>query len=466
MGAATRIGLLAAGLFLLSAAAAGQPFTVDVDVQNPDVAPGTGEAARFNISVTNTGDMTRTYSITYNVANPGWYFLPEYALTIPPGATDHAILYAEPGEEAGEGNIGVIITVSSGGAEVTRRPSYRIVRDRDILITKITTDDTVYDPGTPVNVTLDIKNVRQEELAANAYRAVFALDGKNTTVGIPSLIASEPETVTAGIMLDRYAHGTKTVTARVERADGAVQDTATATLQVRATERIVRDVDRRSSLFTAEKTLSVANQGNTVSQPQRLSITLPVYVAYFTAFSPEPDATRDAPGFAREYTWDVGRLDPGASVSVQYQVNRWVPALLLLLLAGAAVIGIRAYRRPHIVKRVYRKDGHHSVHLRVENRSGRPIDDVVVKDFLPSICSLVEKFDASPPERIRGGGETTELEWELGRLAAGEERILTYSLSSQVQVEGETTLPSAHMEYVSRDRRKKQHSHPAQADFQ
>ncbi|MDY6761952.1 MAG: hypothetical protein SVY41_02805 [Candidatus Nanohaloarchaea archaeon] len=464
MAAVTRVGFLVAVLLVLSAAAAAQSFTVDVDVQNPDINPSNDESARFNISVTNNADTTRTYSITYNVANPGWYFLPEYALTVDPGKTEHSILYAEPDATAIEGNIGVIITVESGGEKITRRPSYRIVRDRDILITGIATDDTVYDPGETVNASLDIKNVRQRELSANAYRAVFTLGQKQTTVPVPGLIASEPETIEAGFTLGQYVQGTKTVTAQVERLDGTVQDTASATIQVRAKEDIVRDRDHRSKLLTAGQSIMVRNEGNTVSTPQSVSTELPLYLTYFTDFSPAPDRITKT-GLNREYTWNLGRLDSGESVSVQYRVNRGVPALLVLLVLGAVVLAVRQYRKPHIVKRVYRKDGTHSVHLRVENRSGSALEDVTVKDFVPSICSLVEKFDASPPERIRDGGEVTELEWELGRLETGEERILTYSLSSQVQVEGETTLPSAHIDYVRRGRRKKRHSHPASADF-
>ncbi|MFB6294362.1 MAG: hypothetical protein ABEI97_01245, partial [Candidatus Nanohaloarchaea archaeon] len=464
MAAVTRAMLLLTVVSLLSAAAAGQQFTVDVDVQNPEINPSQDQTTRFNISVTNTGDTAETYTIRYNVANPGWYFLPKYTLALDPGETQHSILYADPPAEAVEGNIGVIITVASDGGEVTRRPSYRIVRDRDIIITGFSTDDTVYDPGTAVNVTLDIKNVRQQDLPANQYRAVFTMDGREKRVPIPSLIPSEPETLTSGFMLGQYANGMKTVEARVEQLDGTLQDSVSATVRVRETEKIVRDQARTASLFTTRRSFTVGNEGNTVSDPQTVSTTLPAYLAYFTTFTPEPSSAQQD-GLQHRYTWNVGRISPGESVTVRYTVNKWVPALLLLLVLAAAGLAVREYRKPHIVKRVYRKDGTHSVHLRVENRSGSPIDDVVVKDFVPSICSLVEKFDASPPERIRDGGEVTELEWELGRFEPGEERILTYSISPQVQVEGEATLPSAHMEYVARGRHRKRHSHPSRADF-
>ncbi|MDY6769908.1 MAG: hypothetical protein SVU88_02950 [Candidatus Nanohaloarchaea archaeon] len=464
MASLPRILVLMALVAAVAGAATAQPFTVDVDVQNPEVNPGGGEAARLNISVTNTGDELRTYTIMYNVANPGWYFLPDYSLTVPPGETRHSVLYAEPESTAIEGNIGVIITVASEGQQVTRRPSYRIVRDRDILITGISTDRTTYRPSSTVNVTLDIKNVRRRELSANAYRAVFTMGGRTKTVSIPSLIASEPETLHAGFRLGQYAKGVKSVQVSVESIAGAVQDTASATVRVVETERIVTERDSTRDLLTRKSRITVRNEGNTRSDGTTVSAELPFYLGPVTSFTPEPART-DRSGANTVYTWEIGSLRPGGSVTVRYRVHYWAPLLLALLLAGAAWLAVREYRKPHVVKRAYRKDGAHTVHLRVENRSGRALEDVVVKDFVPSICSLVDKFDASPPQKIREGGEVTELEWQLGRFEPGEERILTYSLTPQVQVEGEVVLPSAHMEYDGRGKRRKRHSHPARADF-
>ncbi len=459
----TRLVVLLAVLLLWPAAVAAQEFTVDVKVKNAEVNPAEQEAARMKIAVRNTGQETRTFTINYNVANPGWYFLPNYTVTVPPGETRTSILYAEPEKEAVEGNIGVIITVSADGETVTRRPAYRIVRDRDIIITGIETDRTAYDPSDRVNVSLSVKNVRNQDLNANAYQAVFTLDGKRQTVAIPSLIASEPETLETSFVLGQYASGVKTLSAAVERIDGNVQARQTANIRIKEAEKVVKESERSSGLLTAEGRLWVQNKGNTPAESTSLSTALPFYLHYFSTFTPEPSDVQRSGG-ERVYTWDTGSLAPGDTATVRYRTNYWAPLLLVALLLGSIGFAVREYRKPHVVKRVYRKDGTNAVHLRVENRSGRHLENVVVKDFIPSICSLVEKFDGRVPEKIRKGGEMTELEWRLGALEPGEERILTYHISSQVAVEGEAMLPSAHLQYEANGRQRKRHSQPARAE--
>lgn len=456
--------LILAVLLVLSSYAAAQSFLVDVTVDNPQVNPGEDEAARIMISVTNQGDEVETYRVNYQVSNPGWYFLPDYVLTVAPGETETSVLYAEPDEEAVEGSIGVIITVSADGEEVTRRPSYRIVRDRDIIITGIETDSAVYDPSSQVNVTLDIKNVRRRELSTNGYHAVFTLDDRRKTVSIPSLIDSEPETLETSFTLGQYDSGVKSVVARVESIEGELQDSRSANIRVRESEKLVTERTRDSRLLTSRRSIIVSNEGNTVSGATDVSAGIPVYLSYFTSLEPAPSSSRVSGG-EKVYTWEISSLAPGESRSVGYVVNYWAPALLVILLLGSIGLAVMEYRKPHLVKRVYRKEGTHAVHVRVENRSGRSLENVVVRDFVPSICSLVKKFDASPPEKIREGGEVTELEWDLGRFEPGEERILVYSISSQVEVEGDVRLPPAHISYDSRGRRKMRHSHPARADF-
>ncbi|MCJ7479114.1 MAG: hypothetical protein MUP63_02955 [Candidatus Nanohaloarchaeota archaeon QJJ-7] len=465
MPAAKRGIVLLALLTFLSAAVSAQTFSADVDIENPRVSPAEGDSAEMNISVTNHGEEAATFEVNYNAAKPGWYFLTDYALTIGPGETKHAVLYAYPDSAAVAGNIGVLVKVSSDTMEVTKRPSYTIVRDSDIMITDMKTDSASYEPGSDVNVTLTLKNVLQRELSANEYQGVFTLGDETQTVTVSPLLSSGISTLETSFSLGKHLSGVKSIVARVESIDGEVQSQKTANIRIEETEKIVKERDRSSNLLISEGSVTVKNEGNVPSGTVEVSESLPFYMGYFATFDPEPSRERFAEGGEKVYTWELPGIEPGEMKTVSYTVNYWAPLLLLILVLGSIGLALREYRKPHIVKRVYRKDGTHSVHLRVENRSRKKLENVVVKDFIPSICSLVEKFDASAPEKIRQGGETTELEWDLESLEPGEERILTYTISSQVEVEQEVTLPSAHLEYDSRGKDKKRHSHPARADF-
>lgn len=450
--------------FLLVPVAAAADVTVTAT--DSSVKPGTGDAATFDVAVTNTGDETREYTLSYNGAGSGgWYFLDTYTMTLRPGETGNSTLYAEPDEAAVAGNYGVILTVSSDDGEtVERRPSYRIVRDRDILITDITTTETTAIPGSVFNATADIKNVRSTELPRNAYEVVFTFAGETRTVSVPSLIASEPERITASFTAPRHESGVMSVDVEVRELGGAVQDTASAQVKIAKTENIVTDRDSDFMLVASRTTIAVNNTGNTASNGTTVTAQLPPFTGLFTSFDPAPASTAGADG-GTLYTWDLGSVPPGTARTISYRINWWAPGLFALLLIGAVGLGIRQYRSPRVVKRTVRRDGTTAVHLRVVNRSGSLLRNVTVRDTVPGIASLIEKFDASPPETIRTSGDETRMEWNLGRLEPGEERILTYEISPQVEVEGSVSLPSATLQYEAGERETQRTSSPAGADF-
>lgn len=439
---------------------------VTVTTADGSVQPGTDDPARFVISVANPGDTTTGYRLNYNGAGSGgWYFLDTYEMTLAPGETRNATLYAEPDETAVAGNYGVIITVAADdGTTVERRPSYSVVRDRDIIITDLTTANATYRPGERFNVTTHIKNVRNRELPRNAYQVTVAFDGTERTFSVPSLIASEPERFVATFTAPAHESGILEIESRVAKLGGSTQDTASAQVQVARTENIAVERDTRFLLATSRTTIAVNNTGNTASNDTTVTAELPAYYGVFTSFDPEP-AEVSRSGSATVYTWELGDVPPGTGLTVSYRVNYWAPLLFLLLVAGAVGLGIREYRSPRLVKNASRRGATNAVHLRVRNRSGSAMEDVVVRDTVPSIASLVQKFDASPPEKIRQSGDETEIEWRLGRIEPGDERILTYEVSPQVTVEGTTALPSARLRYTSGNREKERSSSRAHADF-
>lgn len=461
-----RAKAVAVSVIILSAVQMGAAahFAVDVDVEHPRVNPVEQESAIFNISIANNGDESGVFEVNYIVSNPGWYFLPQYRVTIDSGETRSVPLFATPNREAISGNKGVLIRVSSSGEVVEKRAFFTVRQDSDILITRLETNRVSYRPQETVNVTMRVRNVRDRLLSQNAYRAVFQLDDRRETVPLPAMDPAGSETVSAGFRIGQFESGVKTLEARIETIEGVPQATRTAKLEIEQVRNVVVSRSTRFLFAASARSVTAKNLGNVPASDMSLTADVPSYLTWFVSFSEDPVKTTQQAG-TTTYTWDIGDLSPGDTRTVTYRVNYWVPAVIILILLVAALVAVWEHRRPHIVKRVYRKDGTHAVHLRVENRSGRVLDDVVVKDAVPGIASLIEKFDASPPERIRQGEEDTEMEWRLGRMEPGEERILTYTISPQVQVEGSVTLPPAHLQYHRGEREKQRHSHQVQADF-
>ena len=92
--------------------------------------------------------------------------------------------------------------------------------------------------------------------------------------------------------------------------------------------------------------------------------------------------------------------------------------------------------------------------LEVRNRTKHEIRDVEVRDFVPSIARVVERFDTLKP-RVKSTGSGTELRWSFESLKARDERVLTYRIKPVVDVIGHLHLPNAHVKYSDRKKIKR-----------
>jgi hypothetical protein len=90
----------------------------------------------------------------------------------------------------------------------------------------------------------------------------------------------------------------------------------------------------------------------------------------------------------------------------------------------------------------------------VRNKTSHEIRDVEVRDFIPSIARVVEKFDTLKP-RIKSTEGGTELRWSFDSLKARDERVLTYKIRPVVDVVGNLNLPHAHVKYSDRKKVKR-----------
>lgn len=465
MGSVGKLAILVSATVFISPIVAGQPFSVNVVKMTDSVTPADGEVELFRINVTNTADTAQPFTIRTETRN-NWYNGPyPYAFTLNPGASTVSRLYIQLDSNAIAGRQGIEIHVANGdGEKVVRRPSFLVSRDQNILVQSFSIDNDTYMPGATVNARMTVRNVVNREFAENEYRAVFTLNGEEKTVPFSDLGPGEADTATATFELSQYAAGVKTVDARTEDINGNVVEQKSAKIEVRTVENVEKTRRQQFQGISTKTVLTASNTGNVPAENTVVTARVPAYLSHFISFTTDPTTVENSGG-ETAYTWNVGILEPGSTETVTYRVNYWTPLAIITVILLGAFLGVRELRRPRIAKKALQKNGKHAVHITVKNRSGTVLDNVVVKDFVPSIATLIEKFDSSPPETIRQGEEGTELEWKLGRMDPGEERILTYQISPQVEVEETVTLPSAQLSYKTEETEKKRSSHHTSADF-
>lgn len=154
------------------------------------------------------------------------------------------------------------------------------------------------------------------------------------------------------------------------------------------------------------------------------------------------------PSFAtdNEYGWKIVGMKPGDTVVIAYKVD-YMPLILFLLailvFSWYILVKLRTVRITKFImqKRMIEEGAEFTIGLDVKNASGANVDEVLVRDFVPSVFEVKEAEGPKPVKRKTAHG--TELEWKLHELFNKEERILSYKIIPVFGVSGEIALPTA-----------------------
>ena len=88
-----------------------------------------------------------------------------------------------------------------------------------------------------------------------------------------------------------------------------------------------------------------------------------------------------------------------------------------------------------------------TVGIELSNASGRKVDDLTVRDFVPSVFEFKEGEGPKPVRKKTAAG--TELTWKVKDLHKNEERILSYKILPVFGVHGTVRLPQASASFTS-----------------
>jgi len=214
------------------------------------------------------------------------------------------------------------------------------------------------------------------------------------------------------------------------------------------------------NFFWITTTLTIKNEGNVPTQNCDVTESVPSFAK--TLFSPEKEPISATQAEGRViYTWLIPPIEPGPvnKVTIKYSFDLWRIWLTILIVVLIVYGAFKFFYKPTIVKRhshegPITRNKEILVSLDVRNRTKHEIRDVEVKDVVPSIARVVEKFDTLAP-RIKTSEIGTELRWKIDSLKPREERVLTYRIRPVVEVAGTLNLPEAKARYVDRKKLKR-----------
>ena len=198
-----------------------------------------------------------------------------------------------------------------------------------------------------------------------------------------------------------------------------------------------------SGFLVHTKTISKINTGN-VLEDVTINTEKNIFTRLFTTFSIEPEKTERS-GFSVSYTWTKKELEPTEVFTVKTKTNYLYP-LLILILAIIVVVGVKRYTETKLeikktVHPVRTKNDEFALRIKLRLKARQEVENVTLTDRVPAIVKVYKKFGSTKPDKI--DSRTRKIQWNIGDLQAGEERMYSYIVYSKVGVVGKFSLPEA-----------------------
>lgn len=202
---------------------------------------------------------------------------------------------------------------------------------------------------------------------------------------------------------------------------------------------IVITEEKTPLLFGFRKRITVTNNGNEAAPV--VTVAEPVSAVEAVFFSGDaPTSTQGG------YAWLLKDVAPGQVIAVDYKVD-YAPLfafLAALIIAGWVIFyKLRTVRiKKYIIQKKELEEGEEfTVGIEVRNASGRKMDEIVVKDFVPPVFELRSAQAPEPSRKKTAAG--AELTWKLMDVHNREERLVSYRIVPLFGVHGQIRLPRA-----------------------
>lgn len=427
---------LIAAIFLVSLAAS---FPVSLNVVDRKASPES--PAKFEVEIQNNHSSKESFRVSPRAGNLDWFFN-DGPITLQPSENGTVNLTVTPSVDAFQHNWEFDLRVWMAGTNNYEVVSsyYRVEKRAELNVVSSSILKDSVRPGESNRVNITIRNLGSERL--DNYSVV--LDYRNETVErqgevlLPGTVQRLPESRTFNFDLDVPAnhHPGNLSPSLTVMKDGEEIDNYDYSFRVEEVMNISKGQNATDNLWGFSKTVFAENKGN-VDAVVIFDEEVPVYVTPFIAYDREPDSVASGQS-STIYTWNH-TLSPGEKASINYRVNYWMPALIILLIVGGLVL-LKKIGRTATVLKTARRDGDFvKVTIELQNSSDQVLENLKVVDFVPDLASVSQDFPVAKPE-IHQTSEGARLEWVVEALQPGEERVLEYHVKPKVEVEGGITL--------------------------
>jgi hypothetical protein len=411
---------------------------IDIEVEATDKVPVVvselKNPAIFDLTINNkgAGDDVEIYSLV------GVTFEPKEKFSLPSGESTIEVK-AYPTEEirATKGTYAFRYQIKGSDANVFEDTLViKIVKLKDIF--EITPQSIVHGSDNAVVRVRNVNNIEMKDVTFSIKSIFF--DGEKTISLEPFASTDIILPVKSGI--GDIAAGSYVVTTEVSTSGASAEVKSNVNyLQ----ERSIVESEKKSGFLIVKTTITKTNNGN-LAVSETTEIKKNVLTRLFTTFSVTP-LSIERKDFSVYYKWG-NELNPGESMTLEIKTNYTLPFVLILLVI-LGVYFVYAYSRTTVVLKkrcsfVKTKGGEFALKIMLNLKARKAVDNIEIFDRIPMATKLYQKAGMPHGFDEKNG----KLSWKIDRLNAGEDRIFSYIIYSNLRIVGRLELSPATAHFV------------------
>ncbi|MFH1623086.1 MAG: hypothetical protein ABIA12_01025 [Candidatus Aenigmatarchaeota archaeon] len=452
-----------AAVMCLSAVAQSSAAADDVSVyvSPPEISINNTEIGFVDLIISNNRNFADTLSLsvwpstTWAGITPN---LDSYNVKVDANSNVTVKLYFSVAADADMTITNFLVTAKSvlfENVSSSKSVNVRTLRKTSVYISDVFVDRYVLNPTECMNIRTDVTNLG---LTTESYKLSTIITKEAGTVHRfdDDLLIVEGKSI--GSAAHSYCVGKHmqwgkyTLSTTLKTTLNRLVDTRSVNFEITEKSDLIYEKSVAYTPFAQIKTITVKNDGNRVERDFYVTETVSDFVSKLFYPVTTPTSTETADG-KMVYSWKIGQLNPGDETSVTYEirfVSIWFSGLVIALVVFLAFTYVYTPRigKGYTMMGPLKRGKEIHVLLELKNATLYEIRNIVVRDSIPPLASLVDKFDTMRPETKKSEAGT-DLLWRIKSLKPFEERVLTYRIKTNVDVIGSIRLPRTVMEYIN-----------------
>lgn len=446
-------------MFLFIASVKSQDILITVPQKSTTIYAG--QTNTLDILIKNNRAVKDTFYFSLWGGPSIWTTTNKPWVNLDAGEATDIILNIEPPRDAEVGTQLLTFSVLSLNSNITESKEIYldVVRGSDIFIYDIELEKQTFRPGDTVMIRPTLSNLNKND-ALEVLVSTQILKNNLIVQNFDESIKIEPmssKKLTYSFSVKNTNEpGEYEIQVAAKNTLNKILDERKTTFNIEAIHKIDEEKETKNSILYSDVTIKITNNGNSIEKNFYVTESMPSVSKNF--FYPEIEPTSQEEKENRiVYKWVINELDPGQTITIKYQLRFTSVVIISCILIIAIVWVVWLFFRPTLKKNyigALAEKQQITISLNLKNKGRKILNNVIVKDIVPPLASVIKKFETLEP-KISITPNGTQLTWDIKQLKPKEERIITYKIKPVIEITGGFKLPKAFFMFETKKGKKR-----------